>query len=174
MPTKKTDELPIADIGKSFVSAYGQKKRVQLHCPAPGRTKQSFAAECDINTIMARYMKTGVLEHVREDIAQYLDVSGVDFQKSMDLVAGAQSMFHSLPSHIRTKFDNSPRAFLEFMENPANAQEAISLGLATAQAEPSIPPSGGDGRAAPTPLPAQRQASLVADADGVIAEPAKK
>lgn len=91
---------------------------------------------------MARYLKTGLLEHVRQDAAQYLDVTGADFTEAQNLVAGAKSMFHSLPSHIRTKFDNNPAEFLKFMENPANAQEAIEMGLQTAQAETSNPPSG--------------------------------
>lgn len=127
---------------KIFFSAYSPKRKIRITFPAEGRTKQSFKQECDINTIMSRYLKTGLLEHVRQDIAQFIDVTGADFMEAQNLVAGANSMFHSLPSHIRTKFDNNPAEFLKFMENPANAQEAISLGLQAAQAETSHPPSG--------------------------------
>lgn len=125
-----------------FRNAYSGQRRSQITFPENGRTKQSFKAECDINTIMARYQKTGLLDHVRQVQGQYLDVTGADFAEAQNLVAGAKSMFHALPSHIRTKFENSPEVFFKFMENPANAQEAIELGLQTAQEEPSHPPSG--------------------------------
>lgn len=110
-------------------TAYGPKLRIQQRFAANGRTKQSFKAECDINNIMARYLKTGVLEHVRSTVGQYLDVTGADFQAAQELVAGAKSMFHMLPSDIRTRFENNPAEFLKFMENPKNAEEARELGL---------------------------------------------
>lgn len=121
--------------------------------PTEGRTKQAFKAECDVNTIMSRYLKTGVLEHVRDSVAQYLDVTGVDFQEAQQLVAGAQSMFHSLPAHIRTEFDNNPGVFLKFMEDPRNAPKAREMGLLPSEGQPSYPPtevSPGVQPAAPT------------------------
>lgn len=146
-----------------FLSAYSPKRKISITFPTEGRTKQSFKAECDINTIMARYMKTGLLEHVRADVAQYLDVTGADYQDAQNLVAGAKSMFHSLPSHIRSKFENDPAQLLAFMENPANAAEAVKLGLQTAQAESSNPPTGA---VAPTPPAASTQAAAASGPGG--------
>lgn len=149
--TKKSDQplvypedktLPSTPTLKTFIFPYGPKRKVSITFTEPGLAKQSFKAECDINTIMARYMKTGLLDHVRAQQGRYLDVTGADFQAAQNLVAGATSMFFDLPSSIRERFDNNPAFFLEFMENPANAQEAASLGLQTAQAESSHPPSG--------------------------------
>lgn len=138
---------------RSFRTAYGGQRRIQITFPTEGRTKQSFKAECDINQIMSRYLKTGVLEHVRDNAARFLDVTGADFQDAQLLVAEANSMFHSLPSAIRTRFENSPAEFLKFMENPANAQEAIELGLQTAPAETSTPPTGDAPKVAPATAP---------------------
>lgn len=123
-------------------TAYGPRQRVQLRCSGVGRTKQSFKAECDINVIMSRYLKTGVLEHVRQGVARYGDVSGADFQEAQNFVAGAISMFHDLPSHIRTMFENQPALFFDFMENPANAAKARELGLVAPENNSSTPPSG--------------------------------
>lgn len=134
-------------------TAYGQKLRVQISFPENGRTKQSFKAECDINNIMARYLKTGVLEHVRQNVGQYLDVTGADFQEAQNLVAGATSMFHELPSHIRTKFDNNPAEFLKFMENPRNAEEARELGLLAPEAKVATPLPGEPTKATGDALP---------------------
>jgi len=142
---------PVHQGNKQFFTAYSPKRRTQIRFPTEGRTKQSFKAECDINTIMARYMKTGLLDHVRQGVAQYLDVTGADFQDAQNLVAGAQSMFHALPSHIRTKFDNNPRDFLAFMENPANAEEARKMGLLPVEAPSSTPPTEGGAKTPPAP-----------------------
>lgn len=129
------------DSFRKFFTAYGAKRRIRISFPTEGRTKQSFKAECDINTIMARYMRTGLLDHVQQGAARYLDVTGADFYDAQNLVAGARSMFFGMPSHLREQFDNDPGQFLEFMENPANAQEAIKMGLRAAPEAPSYPPS---------------------------------
>lgn len=152
-------------------TAYGPKLRIQQHFAADGRTKQSFKAECDINNIMARYLKTGVLEHVRQNVGQYLDVTGADFQAAQELVAGAHSMFHSLPSAIRTKFDNDPAEFLEFMENPRNAEEARELGLLPPLPEQATPLQGG---VATTQPAASTQAPAVSPPGGDTATPPAK
>lgn len=98
------------------------------------RTKQSFVAECDINTILKQYSATGQLRHINAAAAQgaYLDLpDDLDFQTSMQIVADGQRAFATLPSKTRDRFQNDPAKFLEFMANPANQEEAITLGLAT-------------------------------------------
>lgn len=114
-----------------FITAYGPKNRdVTIACvPGTSRTKQSHKAECDINTIMAKYKKTGLIDHMARSAGEYADVSGADFQSAQLLVAGAKSMFHGLPASIRGRFENDPGEFLAFMDNPANVNEAVELGL---------------------------------------------
>ena len=72
------------------------------------RTKQSFKEECDINNIMARYVKTGVLEFAARHQPQYGDFTGYDFQTAQDTVAKGKTMFAELPAQIRERFENSP------------------------------------------------------------------
>jgi hypothetical protein len=45
-------------------------------------------------------------------------------------------LFEDLPAEVRFRFDNKPAELLKFMSDPANADEAIDLGLF----EPSKPP----------------------------------
>ncbi len=86
--------------------------------------------ECDVNRIMARFEKTGLIEHVNEHQGQYGDYSEVqDYQSSLDQVMGAKAMFASLPADLRTMFDNDPGKFLDFATNPENAQEMREMGL---------------------------------------------
>lgn len=132
-----------------FRSAYSPRLRVALSFPAQGRTKQSFKAECDINTIMARYLKTGMIDFVNKHAPQYHDVTGLDYQEALLVVAQSQTLFNELPSHIRLEFDNNPAEFLDFVNDPANAPEMAAMGLLTpeaarryapAPAAPSTPP----------------------------------
>jgi phage internal scaffolding protein len=92
-------------------------------------TEQSYKDECDVNNIIRKYDKTGRLEHVNKMEYKYGDVTGADFKKAADLVAGARSSFEDLPSDVRKKFKNDPGRFLEFFEDPKNRDEAIKLGL---------------------------------------------
>ncbi|WNK13533.1 MAG: internal scaffolding protein [Microvirus sp.] len=94
-----------------------------------GRTKQEFASECDINNIMRRYLKTGIIDHVRDSAPQYLDATAFEFQSAMELVAQAQTIFEELPSSIRTRFENDPARLLEFVHDPDNVAEAVAMGF---------------------------------------------
>lgn len=136
-----------------FLTAYGPKERVQITFTGPGRTKQSFKAESDINNIMARFKKTGVIDFATRYQARYADVSAMDFMECMQTVANAKSMFFSMPAHVRDRFENKPELFLDFVQNPANQQEARELGLLkpvqaapVEAAAPAVPP--------PSPAPA--------------------
>lgn len=120
-------------------SSYGPKARIRLTCKGPGRTKQSFKDECDINKIMARFVRTGVLDFVSKYSPQYGDVTGADFAEAMNIVAQSRSMFAALPASIRSRFDNSPEKFLSFMEDPANAAKARELGLLPPEAPEQAP-----------------------------------
>lgn len=126
-----------------FRSAYSPRLRVAWFPQGESRTKQSFRDECDINRIMARYQATGTLDFIQKREARYADVSALDYQEAAFLVAGAQSMFHDLPSALRARFENDPAQLLAFLENPANLQEAVQLGLvnppAGSQGEPAQP-----------------------------------
>lgn len=129
-----------------ILSAYGNKQKIQKYFNGTGRTKQSFKAECDINQILARYLKTGVLEHLQKHEARYGDVTGIEYQSAMQLVAGAQTMFNELPSRIRDRFNNDPSEFLAFVSDKNNIEEARELGLAS----PQPPETSGD---IPQPIP---------------------
>ncbi len=114
---------------RTIRSAYGPKQRQQIKFASQGRTKQAMQAECDINNIMAKYQKTGVIDFVNKHQPQYGDASGVDFQSAMQTVKRAEAMFADLPSTVRKRFNNNPSELLQFCENPENRQEAIKLGL---------------------------------------------
>lgn len=95
----------------------------------PTMTKKSQQDETDINNIIKRYDRTGVLSHMAAHEPVYMDVDPITFQDAMQTVINAQQAFESLPSSIRSKFSNNPKEFLEYVQDPNNKDEAIELGL---------------------------------------------
>jgi phage internal scaffolding protein len=129
-----------------FKSPYsGSRYRVSLEC-GPGLAQQHFKDECDVNRILAKYQRTGLIDHVNRFNGDYADLSDVpDFQASLDAVISAQEAFLTLPSSVRKQFDNDPAVFLDFVHNPDNRDEMVRMGLAKdpasiVQPEPSVVP----------------------------------
>lgn len=96
-----------------------------LSCPLDeGKTSSEFAKDCDINSIMARYEKTGQLPQYSRGAAQYGDFSQIpDFATMRHRVIAAEEMFMALPAKVRAVFGNDPGAFIA----AADSQEGIAL-----------------------------------------------
>lgn len=116
-------------------------KRVMIHFNDVSLTKQSFAAESDINNIMSNWSRTGILPVSDRVPPSFGDFTGSsDFQELQNRVIAVRTAFDGLPSHVRSRFENDPARLLAFLQDPANAEEAIKLGLVTAPEEPSTAP----------------------------------
>lgn len=117
----------------------------------PSMTKQAFVEQCDINNILKQFKLTGQITHMAANAAQgaYMDLPDeLDYQASMNTILQGNEAFASLPSKVRTRFDNDPAQFLAFMADERNAEEIVQLGLAKKRATdapkepqaPSTPP----------------------------------
>lgn len=97
----------------------------------PSMAQQHFKDECDINQIMARYQRTGILTDnpgsLRPLFGDFSNVS--DFQSAQNAILDVNDSFMSLPSSIRARFNNDPGYLLEFLAKEENRGEAVSLGL---------------------------------------------
>lgn len=150
-----------------FISAYSPKQRVQIAFTGTGRTKQAFKAECDVNNIMARYLKTGVLEARNQHAPRYGDCTGIEYQAGMLAIAGAKEAFAALPAKLRDRFENDPAKFLEFVQDDKNLEEARGLGLLKPKAPEATPLPTPPASDAPTPpLPSRKAMREQARADG--------
>lgn len=137
---------------------YDAPARHSMQFPEKTMAKQSFKEECDINTIMAKYQKTGLIEHVQNVQAQYGDFTSVaDYQLSLNQVIAAQNAFEQLPSRVRERFSNDPSRLMAFLEDDKNRDEAVRLGLIE-----------------PTPSPPQPEAPTGASEAPAGADPATK
>lgn len=140
---------------------YKPHDRVQFSSDKPSLTKRSFKNECDINIIMSKFEKTGLISHHNAQQGQYGNFIGApDYHHAMNLIIQANEMFASLPSKIRARFNNDPSEFLSFAQDPENTEEMIKLGLKHAEkpAEPPLAQAGGQPPQNPAnPAPASPQ-----------------
>ncbi len=141
----KGSEATVASAAFAIRSRYDfSRVPVRLICvDGEDRTQQSFRDECDINVLMKRYEKTGVLPSFGRREPQYLDATAIDFQSSMDRVAEVQGVFSKLDARTRARFENNPELMLEFLADPANDAEAVKLGLKVPEVKPEAPVGGG-------------------------------
>lgn len=103
--------------------------RYQTKIEGTSMTKQIFKDECNINNIMAKFERTGAIDHYAKYAPHYGDATNVDLQDALNTVISAQEMFDELPATLRKRFSNDPGEFLDFVQNPENQEEMYELGL---------------------------------------------
>lgn len=102
-------------------------------------TNQADLETSDINKIMARYEKTGVLLDGTGILRQpnFGDFSELkDYHTMLSVVRNAERVFATLPANVRIRFKNDPQELIDFLKDDKNTAEAVKLGLKEA---PIIP-----------------------------------
>ena len=114
-----------------FYTRYDRVIGIQLEFNLPSLTEQHHKDDCDVNIILERYCKTGVLPENARKNGVYGDFSACaqDYREAVRLLQDAHDRFDSLPSRIRERFDNDPEKLLAFLDNPENEAQARKLGL---------------------------------------------
>lgn len=109
---------------------------VVVECSADeDRTQQAFKDEADINFLMKRFEKTGILPQGRQNAPVYVDATQFDFTDAQNRVAEVRGVFSQLDARTRARFENDPARMLDFLSDPANNAEAIKMGLMAKPAE---------------------------------------
>lgn len=125
-----------------FKCAFDPATRVSKEFVKPSLTKQSFKDECDVNNVLRKYAKTGVMEHLNRFQGDYGDyTSVVDYHSCVMQVQRAEEMFMTLPSKVRSKFANDPGRFLDFALDASNKDAMRDLGLLKPVVSPDSPVS---------------------------------
>jgi phage internal scaffolding protein len=127
------ETLSVKNVNKKFATQYnGLGKRPTVVCPKDSYVQQSFKEECDINTIMKKWQKTGLDAFAdRLNSGQYVNaLNAIDYHTAVQAVIEADNMFMDMPSSVRSFFDNDPAKFIEFAEDPKNLPKMVELGLA--------------------------------------------
>ncbi|UPW41540.1 internal scaffolding protein [Peromfec virus RodF8_61] len=134
-----------------FITPYADTFKTQKNFFLPSMTQQQFKEESNINNIIDRYKATGYLTDplnpsTRKPI--YGDFSEIpSYQEVCNVIAAANEAFDALPAALRKRFNNDPQELLDFLNDEANTDEAIALGLVdkdepvltTIDVEPVIP-----------------------------------
>lgn len=116
-------------------------RETSIVCEDESLAVQSERDECDINTIVRRFGLTGHLP-VGVRMPSYGDFVGVsDYQTALHAIMEADEAFMAMPAEVRERFKNDPAAFIDFCDDPANIEEARSLGLVPASQQGD--PEGG-------------------------------
>lgn len=107
-------------MSKAKVKVRSYFDRVRVRTPVnskkdPSQTEQHHARSCDINTIMAKFQKTGLIEWVNQKKAVYADVTAADWAAAQNIVAAARTQFEELPSYVRKQF-SGVEEYLELVQ----------------------------------------------------------
>ncbi len=92
-------------------------------------TEPQHAGTTNINEIMAKYHKSGLLPQQMEGYCYGDFSSGENYHEIQNKLLAAQESFLSLPSDLRRRFENDPAQFLDFYQDPENAAELVEMGL---------------------------------------------
>ncbi len=95
------------------------KRRFSQDFLAGGQTQQNFKASCDVNVIVAHYKQTGLDPYAdRIGKQSFGFATSRDFSEAMRQTAEVNSAFASLPSTIRSEFDNNAAAWFDSILTP--------------------------------------------------------
>jgi hypothetical protein len=110
---------------------YGATNKVKLDCTKGGaksksRTRQEFKDSADINKIMKKYERTGILSS--GDVSnsrqpQYGDYEGIDYMETCNKIAKVEQDFMKQPPEVRALCENDPRQWL--LKLDTDEKEAI-------------------------------------------------
>lgn len=105
-------------------------KKVYTINDEPSMTDQDSHDDADINSIVAKFQKTGHITNLAKGQMDYHDMSGItDLLTMHQIVREADDAFMALPSWLRAKMENSPQKFIQWLNDPKNFDEAVKLGL---------------------------------------------
>lgn len=128
-----------------MITFYKRKKaqrRPATKNTEPSLTDASQAKATDVNYIMSQYLKTGDKRLLEKRAGQYADLSQIgDLSEALMQIQIANEAFMDLPAQLRARLNNDPVLFIDYLNDPANKEEATKLGFFKALPEVSVDPS---------------------------------
>lgn len=101
-----------------------------IDCSHPKLTDQSYKGSSDINNIMKRYKKTGILPETKKHLAKYVDNSNIpSIEDAHNVIMEAKNLFMQLPAEVRKKMGNDPANMVDFVKDEKNKDYLVEKGL---------------------------------------------
>jgi phage internal scaffolding protein len=116
-------------MSNKYKTIWDRTRQVTDLAANPSLTKSEYKDQCDINNVVQRALRTGVLPGTNLE-PLYADFSEIsDYATASIKIAEATQAFEQLPSNIKEQFDNDVNKLLDFVDDPENEEEAKQLGL---------------------------------------------
>ena len=114
-----------------FYTRYNPGVSPTIKSTLPSMTEQCHRDDCDINTIINRYKKTGVLgtaTQVREMV--FGDFASIPDRLMTEVgMAEAKENFMKMPLNVRNHFEHNIGKFLKALSDPAQIPTLQNLGI---------------------------------------------
>lgn len=123
-----------------FVQFYSDRSPVTFRCVSKSKTEQSHRDSCDINRLVDRYKKTGIIS----DPSVFREQFYGDFHDVPDMVelstarARLAQYFEGLPSATRAAFENSPDKLIAAFDDPSKKDLLLQHGFLKKAPAPSV------------------------------------
>lgn len=116
---------------RKFWTRFDPPPPVKVTFTKPSLTEQSHRNECNINAIVDRYKRTGILGGIDQARDMFFgDFTEVgSFHDVQNIIAEAREKFFNLPSYVRESFGNDPARFLDALKDASQLGKLIDLGL---------------------------------------------
>lgn len=111
-----------------------------VKCEDPSLAVQDWK-HTDINEIVKNFGVTGQVPQIPVPPQLDMFVEPMDYRECLDAIRAADGMFASFPADVRSKFENDPAKFLDYMHEPGHEDELRKMGLMIPKEEPEAPPS---------------------------------
>lgn len=111
------------------------RKRVTQPLPSGNsEVQQSYASSADINKIVGKHMAGPQrMQPIGDPRAtrrgEFRDMPSQTYHEMLNQVTDVQYRFQSLPARLRGQFHNNPELLLRFVQDPANYDKAVKMGL---------------------------------------------
>lgn len=114
----------------------GSRRIRHYYDNCPTLAEQHTAHLSDINYLIKRYKPDELASYIAARSQHKQEIIGHDFsrepslQDAKNIIYRSRQEFEALPEEIRTSFKNHLE-FLKFIDNPANAEKMLKLGILT-------------------------------------------
>jgi phage internal scaffolding protein len=108
--------------------------RKKFICQGVSKTDQSYKKSTDINILISKYKKTGIIPNLNQRQGRYGDFSSsVTLEEAFETTQNAIEAFNELPANIRKAMDNDPSKLEIWLSDEENYDMAVKYGLKKAK-----------------------------------------
>lgn len=138
--------------------------RIQTHNTMPSQTDASFTDDADVNKVVGKFLQNRDHSIFYRENGFYQDFTDMptDLASAVERIQLAEDAFGALPSNVRERFANDPVRMVDFLQDPANRDEAVKLGMLNPPEPGPVDPQPAGDKAKPRQTPKSKPV-VVAD-----------